>query len=201
MKTLFKLLLAIAIVTTGWMSWLARDFKYPGDNHFSIMALELPADSASLTDMITNISPNTREAILKQLNVDYIFMAGCYLGILVLCLIAIRHITAINSLQKDLQKSQSGAVWKKLLMALALLQLLAWGLDVWENAQIEQWLQTGTVNNDIDFFKARVYIKFAIAFAGFFTAALLLLFTNSLPKKLSNQKIKSMPVDGSVELI
>jgi hypothetical protein len=195
MKTLFKLLLTIALLATGWMSWLAKDFKYPADKHFSIMALELPADSASLTDMITNITPATRQSVLKQLNADYIFMPGCYLAILVLCLIAIRHITNINSLKKDLQKLQSGAAWKKILMVLALLQLAAWGLDVWENAQIEQWLLTSSVNNDIGFFKAKVYIKFAIAFAGFFTAALLMLFTGSVPKKLSTEKSKSIPVN------
>jgi hypothetical protein len=141
---------------------------------------------------MASFAPGTQQAVLKQLNADYIFMAGCYPAILVLCLIAIRHLSRINAMQKDLGKAQTGEGWKKLLIVLALLQLLAWGLDVWENAQIESWLHAGVADDHIAFLKARTYTKFGIGFAGFLTSALLLLLTLKLPAKLVKEKLTSV---------
>jgi hypothetical protein len=188
MKPLFALLLIIFLAATAWMSRIARDFKLKDNSNFSIMDLELPASAGAVQEKMADFLPGTRQAVLKQLNADYVFMAGCYPGILVLCLIALRRIATINSLQKDLQQKITGGGWKKLLAVLAILQLFAWGLDVWENAQIEQWLNTNMVNNNIAFFKARVYAKFAFALAGFFTAAGLLLLSWGTPAKLTKQK-------------
>lgn len=190
MKTLFIVLLTIFIAATAWMSWIARDFKLKDNSRFSIMDFELPANAEAVKNMMTDFLPGTREAVLKQLNADYVFMAACYPGIMVLCLIALRRIKTVNGLQKDLQLKITGGFWKKLLTILAILQLVAWGLDVWENAQIEQWLKTNVINTDIAFFKARVYTKFAIGLGGFLTAAGLLLLSWRTPAKIKNSTIK-----------
>ena len=191
MKTLFALLLLITVAATGLMSRIARDFKLQDGGKFSIMHLELPQSKEGINLLMAAFAPGTQKAVLNQLNADYIFMAGCYPGIVVLCLIAIRRITNLNALQKDLDKKQTGKEWKKLLLALAILQLFAWGLDVWENAQLESWLQAGAADDNIGFFKARTYLKFGIGFAGFFTAAFLLLLTMKLPEKLKKEILTS----------
>jgi hypothetical protein len=192
MKTLFALLLFITLAATACMSIVSRDFKLKDGCHFSIMKMELPQSSSSLQLMMTNFAPGTKMALLTQLNIDYIFMVGCYNAIAILCLIAMRRVSQLNSLQKDVHNTQSGAFWKNILMALAMVQLIAWGLDVWENAQTERWLHSNIIDGDILFFKARVYVKFGLAFAGFFTAVLLLLFTNGLLKKLRNVQLRSV---------
>lgn len=194
MKTLFALVLFITLAANAWMAFVGRDFKLSDGSRFSIMNMELPQSGDSLQAMMANLAPGTKEAVLKQLNIDYIFMAGCYPAIAILCLIAIRRIAQINILQKDLNKTQTGALWKNLLMALAIMQLAAWGLDVWENAQTEHWLHASRIDGNIIFFKARVYTKFGLAFAGFLTSALLLSLTNGPLKKLRDQKLRSVEV-------
>jgi hypothetical protein len=192
MKTLFALLLFITLTATALMAWVSKDFKLMDGTHFSIMNIQLAQSGSSLQHMMSSFAPGTKSALLTQLNIDYIFMVGCYPAIAILCLIAIRRVTQISLLQKDLDRNQSGAFWKNLLMALALMQLIAWGLDVWENAQIEHWLNSINIDSNIGFFKTRVYIKFGLAIAGFFTAALLLLFTNGLLKNFRDRKFRSL---------
>lgn len=191
MKTLFALLLVITVAATLSMSWIARDFKLHDGGKFSIMHLELPTGSDGINQLMAAFAPGTKEAVIKQLNTDYIFMAACYPGIMVLCLIAINRINNINGLQKDLNKEETGKGWKKLLFALVFLQLLSWGLDVWENTQLESWLRAGAADDNTGFLRARTYVKFGIGFAGFLTPACLLLLTTKLPEKLKRQKLTS----------
>ncbi len=191
MKTLFALLLLIAVAASGMMSWTARDFKLQDGNKFSIMHLELPQSNERVNQLIASFAPGAHEAVIKQLNTDYIFMPGCYAGLMVLCLLAARRVTRINELQKDLGEQETGKGWKTLLLALVALQLLAWGLDVWENAQIESWLQSGQADDNIAFLRARTFLKFGIGLAGFFTSVFLLLLTIKIPEKLTRQKLTS----------
>ncbi|MFT3681363.1 MAG: hypothetical protein QM791_13885 [Ferruginibacter sp.] len=192
MRTLFKVQLAITIVTTIWMMLIAKDFVLNNGSSFSIMTLELPHDNGETEALIASMPATTKNAVAKQLNVDYIFMVSTYIGILLLCLIAIRRIKDINTLRKQINLPPGGNGWKKLLLILAVLQLLPWVLDIWENARIEQWLQTGSLHENIPFFTARTYLKFGIAFAGFFTAAGLLLLTMNKLNTLRNTKMKSI---------
>jgi len=189
MKTLFGLLLLITVAAAGMMSWYSQDFILIDGSKFSIMHLEFPADNIAVDKLLAEFAPGTKQVVLKQLNADYIFMAGCYSAIMVLCLIAIRHVTRINTLQKELKKKATGAGCKKLLLALALLQLLAWGLDVWENAEVESWLISGAAENEIALLRIRTFVKFGIGISGFLNAMFVLLLSANLPKQFIKLKL------------
>lgn len=183
MRTLFGTLFLLAFICYLWMWYLGLNFLDNNGVAFGIMDLELPGGKENLQALISSMPLPTKATVLNNLGVDYIFMACTYFGIAILCMMAQKRIKEMNTYQDLPEGEQKAAGWRKLMGLLVLLQMLAWCFDVCENARLIKWIELGQVGNML-LFEPMVYLKFNFAFAGFFTAAGLLLLTANRHKKL-----------------
>jgi hypothetical protein len=98
---------------------------------------------------------------------DFAFMAGVYPGIATLCLMA--------------REKSVSSILKKVLLVLALLQLVAWGCDVYENLCLLKWIKKPAIGNEFEMYHVVVTAKWIIALS----AALLAIPLAIRRKKLS----------------
>lgn len=116
---LFIAALVIFLVTGVWLNKLAQKFFIePGGIKFNIMDLELPASETSFYNLIGAMNEKVKTAVRRHLWVDFLFMAGAYPGIALLCL-------------KASAKMEYAGKW--IFLALAVLQIISWLFDILEN--------------------------------------------------------------------
>lgn len=153
----FVILFTILLVTTLWMTALASRFRRQtkdlGDVPFSILDLQFPSSEAELYTLIRHLPPNARRALKAHLWVDYLFMAGLYPAIALLCLIL---------------GTKTGA-GQYFFWLVAALQGFAWLFDAMENAWLLRKLrkpEPGSGKRAFRNYTFCVYAKFILAFLG-----------------------------------
>ena len=154
MKMLLLVMVLLTICTSAYMSRLANQFVLNDGRSFSIMDLEIPKEKIKIEDIKPGITYKATLALEKHLQTDALFMIGCFSSIALLCLIA--------------ASSTVSSTWRMILIILAILQLIAWGLDIVENKQLYKFLFQPDYTINKTSITIRTIIKFAIGIVGFF---------------------------------
>jgi hypothetical protein len=153
---LFLPFFAIFIITSVWMKNIAKNFytNVPVVRPFSIFSLEFPGSDEKLSSLITKMTADVKQSVRKHLLVDYLFMAGTYPGIAILCFIAARAVHPDSELGSNI------------LQAWAFAQLLPWVCDATENAILLYKLKRPKQISEsrYAFYKTIVFIKFFVSF-------------------------------------
>lgn len=187
MKALLILLGIVTITTFLLMRRIAMDF-YSNGEKFSIFDLECPLSQAHVANLIEGMDIKAKTAVLDNLDTDYLFMVGIFPLIMLLNLIALRNLNYINAMRKDIMLDPGYRGWRILLIIFIAGQLIAWGLDLTENVEIEKWITTGVVNTDTAMFTLRTIIKFILAFGGFLAGLISWLLTNRIIRNTLKEK-------------
>ena len=161
----FCFLLTLFSVTGVWQKALDKQVREKGIEGYSVMKLELPAnaDSAQHTLQAIDTTVGCKELVRKNLTVDYFFMPGVYLTV-AMWLLLIRRNT-----KKWLMVS---------LTTVAILQLVAWALDINENNHLLAAVNSPAheLGMTLAVFKSLVRVKFIIVLGGALFALLTCIF-------------------------
>ncbi len=147
-----------------WMMSIGRHFVTVKKNPFNIFDLEFPSSELSLKVLIRQMDAGVKKHVVRHLWVDFIFMAGAYPAIFLLCLKA----------------SFKMVFWGKwIFLILAFLQILPWLFDILENLYLLRMVKKGSsepagvtdggskANSPAyNFFQFCVKTKFLIALVG-----------------------------------
>lgn len=129
-QLLFLFCLGIFFASAFCMKWMEPDFVYKGEA-FTIVGLELSYSKDKVSAILAEIGPTVKKSLQYHLAFDFAFMVGVYLGIVALCMIAMAKI-----------RNES---LKKWLVLLAVLQIIAWGLDIRENIYLFDWIDNPSI--------------------------------------------------------
>ncbi|WP_343307500.1 hypothetical protein AAHN97_10220 [Chitinophaga niabensis] len=154
MMLYFMLSFTLMLFTALWMLLLGKKFSYRDaggvEIPFSILDLQFPSSEQELCTIMKGLSPAAGKALRAHLWVDYLFMAGFYPSIAILCIIV----------------GYKTDVGQYFFWLMAALQLAAWLFDMLENGYCLRKLRKpvpGTTFQSYSFF---VYAKFILCLAG-----------------------------------
>lgn len=145
---LFMLCLGLFIGGFFGMRLLEDDLIY-NDAKFSVIGLEIFYSREKIIEIFTGISDKVKTILSYHLSYDFVFMAGCYPGIVCLCMMAAKR---INS--KTL---------RKVLLILSFVQLIPWLFDIIENYFLLKWLKSPSIGDEFRLYHLVVYCKWIIA--------------------------------------
>ncbi len=165
-QKLFLFCLGLFAAAAFCMKWMEGDFRQ-GGSLFTITGLEISYPKEKVFSILTGLDDHVKAILRYHLFFDFAFMAGVYPGITALCMMARKRI--LNH------------TLKKILFALAALQLVAWGCDIYENYCLLKWLQKPVIGDEFGLYHIVVSAKWIIAV----TAALLsgIVFLATIKKK------------------
>jgi hypothetical protein len=166
-KKLFYFCLGLFLASAFCMKWMEPDFISKG-KAFSIMDLELYLNKEQLTALFAGLDDKTRTIVDYHLHFDFFFMAGVFPGIASICMLV--------------REKVNQNLIKKTLFVLAVLQLLAWSFDVYENMHLIKWMKNPATIDRLDLYHTLVKSKFVIAFAGLICAAGAFIFFRKIQK-------------------
>lgn len=151
-QMLFYASLGLAIGSAFCMKWMEPDLQVNGDK-FSIIALELFYPRHQVQSLLSSLDDKTRTILSYHLYFDFAFMTGIFPFLFSLCSMAGQRV--------------NHKLPRTLLQILAWLQLLAWGLDIFENTRLLRWLERPFIYH-ADFFLFRLVVgaKWVIAITG-----------------------------------
>lgn len=155
LQKIFLVCLGLFAGTAFCMKWMEGDFVQNGQK-FTIIGLEISYTREKVTAILSGLDDHVRTILRYHLWFDFLFMAGAYPGIAILCLMARNKVT--------------GIVLQKVLMTLAALQLMAWTCDVLENYCLLKWIKKPVIGNEFKLYHFIVVVKWIIALAGAFLA-------------------------------
>jgi hypothetical protein len=167
-KSLLLFCAGLAAGSAFCMKWMEPDL-WAGNEQFTIMGLEIFYSHEKVAAVMKGMDESTRRILEYHLHFDFAFMAGIFPGIASLCMIAASRLSRF--------------LLKRLLVILAALQTLAWGLDIIENMQLISWIRGKPLGNEFVSFQYVVIVKWVIALVGAITAIAVLLFTWKKLKK------------------
>lgn len=150
-KKLFLFCLGLFAGTAFCMKWMEDGFWQNGEK-FTIIGLELSYPKEKIMAILSGLDDHVKKILRYHLTFDFAFMAGVYPGIAALCMIARGKIT-------------TGAL-RKILFVLALLQTVAWGADIAENAYLLKWIKNPVIGNEFEIYHFIVVLKWCIALTG-----------------------------------
>jgi hypothetical protein len=146
-KKVFLFCLGILLGAAFCMKWLEAAFRVNGEN-FTIIGLEISYPQQKVAVILSALQEPVVSLLRYQLIFDFIFMAGVYPGIAALCMMG---------------ASKAGAFWKRILVSLALLQLLAWAADIYENYCLLKWIKDPSSISGFETYHLIVSLKWALA--------------------------------------
>ncbi len=146
-KKIFLFCLGIFIGSAFCMKWMESDFLYNG-NLFTIIGLEITYPKEKIIEIFIGIDPSVKSILGYHLAFDFIFMFGVYPGIATLCMMA--------------REKRTKELIRKILLIVALLQIIAFGCDILENYYLLKWLQSPEIGNEFKFFHIVVIIKWIL---------------------------------------
>jgi hypothetical protein len=158
-QRLFLFCLGLFIAGAFAMKWMESDLLY-NNQKISIFGLELFYPKEKIVEIFSGINDKVKTILGYHLSFDFIFMAGCYPGIVCLCMMA--------------RKKTSGKNMKSVLFTLASLQILGWTFDVVENYYLLKWLKNPVMGDEFGFYHVVVYSKWIIALTGALLAIVIL---------------------------
>jgi hypothetical protein len=142
------------------MKWMEKDLVVNGEN-FTIMGLELFYPKEKVIAIMTGLDDHVKTILSYHLNFDFVFMAGVFPGIAALCMIA---------------AEKASGIFRKILLALAILQVAAWAGDIYENLSLLKWMKGPAIDNEFGFYHFVVASKWVIALMGALAALFVLIF-------------------------
>lgn len=146
--------------TAFCMKWMEGDFIENG-SVFTIIGLEAAYSKERVMALLSGLHGTVKTIVRYHLYFDFAFMAGVYPGIACLCLMALNR--------------RIGKWVQTFLLALALLQLVAWGCDIVENRFLLKWIDNPGSVSSFGAYHSVVYAKWVIALAGALVAIVILL--------------------------
>lgn len=149
-QKLFLFCFGLFIAAAFCMKWMEGDFLQNG-RLFTIIGLEVDSKE-KVASILSGLDEHVKTILRYNLIFDFIFMAGVYPGIASLCMMA-------------RAKSDSSIV-KKILLAFALLQIVAWGCDIAENCYLLKWIKNPVIGNEFGLYHFIVFAKWGIALSG-----------------------------------
>ncbi len=155
-RKILLIALGIAIGSAFCMKWMESDFLANGQK-FTIPGLELFYPAEKMTTIFNGMDNQVRTILGYHLAFDFVFMAGVYSCITILCIMA--------------TEKTSVKILKLLLIILASFQLIAWGCDIAENLYLLKWLKNSPFKKEIsqqelNNFHLIVGVKWIIALLG-----------------------------------
>lgn len=141
---LFLFCAGLFIGSAFCMKWMESDF-IQGGKTFTIIGLEITYPKEKVMEILSGLDDRVRTILRYHLSFDFAFMAGVYPGIAALCMMG-------------RNKFRSGG-WRNLLLAVAVLQLVGWGCDVYENYCLLTWLKNPVIGDNFSFYHLVVSAK------------------------------------------
>ncbi len=166
LQKMFLFCLGLFIGTAFCMKWMESDFIHNG-SLFTIIGLEISYSKEKIISILSGMGGQVKTILRYHLAFDFAFMAAVYPGIAALCLMA--------------RAKSAGLILKKILFLFALLQLGAWGCDIYENLCLLKWIKKPSIGNEFGLYHFAVAAKWIIALS----AALLAIPLAIRIKKLS----------------
>jgi len=151
----FLFFLGITLGSAICMKWMEGQFLYEG-KIFTILGLELQYPAEQMSTLLSGIEEPVKSLLRFHLRFDFVFMAGVYPGIAILCLWA-----AVRT---------PNPRYRKILQGFAMLQALAWYSDIRENLFLFQWIKDPGTITDLTGYHRVVWIKWILAISGLFIA-------------------------------
>jgi hypothetical protein len=143
------------------MKWMEGDFRQ-NNQLFTIIGLEMSYPKEKVISILSGLDEHMKTILQYHLSFDFAFMAGVYPGITALCMMARRKINSVPA--------------RKFLLVLAILQLPAWGCDIFENLCLLKWINDPVIGNEFNLYHFIVAAKWSIALTGALLAIPILLF-------------------------
>ena len=137
--------------TAFCMKWMESDFLQNGQL-FTIIGLEISYSKEKIVSILSGLDEHVKTILRYHLNFDFAFMAAVYPGIAALCMMA--------------REKSPGLFLKKILLAFAALQLVAWGCDIAENCYLMKWIKSPVIGNEFGIYHIIVWVKWIIALTG-----------------------------------
>ncbi|MCH6201680.1 hypothetical protein MMU07_19020 [Aquiflexum sp. LQ15W] len=184
LKYAFFIFLLLTVIAFGMMRYHQFQFESETGLKFNVMEFELPGSLEKLNELIATWGePEQKAFVLKQLQLDYLFMSTLFPSIFILCLWARKNSQVLELRHHTPDKFQFP---KNLLLVLAAFQVLALLFDISENIRLTHWIQQGSVGN-MALFETMVKLKFFFAIVGLLGGLVMILITQSKVGKI--QKI------------
>ena len=168
-QRLFLFSLGLFIGTSFCMKWMEGDFIQNGQK-FTIIGLEISYPKEKVAAILAGLDEHVKTILRYHLSFDFAFMAGVYPGIAALCMMARGKLSATRI--------------RKILLAFAVLQMVAWGCDIFENYYLLKWIKNPVIGNDFGTYHFIVYLKWIIALAAALFAIPLALKKRTVLKKV-----------------
>ncbi|MDZ4807906.1 MAG: hypothetical protein SGI96_06505 [Bacteroidota bacterium] len=146
----FLFCFGLFIAAAFCMKWMEGDF-WQGGQKFTIIGLEISYSKEKVAAILAGMDGHVKSILRYHLSFDFAFMAGVYPGIAALCMMA--------------REKSGNSVLKKILIAFALLQIVAWGCDIAENCYLLNWIKNPTIGNEFGPYHFIVAAKWIIALA------------------------------------
>jgi hypothetical protein len=150
LQKLFLFSLGLFAASAFCMKWMEGDFWQNGQK-FTIIGLEVDSKE-KVAGILSGLDEHVKTILRYHLSFDFAFMAGVYPGIAAICMMA--------------REKSISSVLRKLLLVLAVLQLVAWGCDIAENCYLLKWIKSPDIGNEFGLYHFIVYSKWGIALAG-----------------------------------
>lgn len=150
-RKLFLFCFGLFAGTAFCMKWMEGDLVQ-GGKVFTVIGLEATYTQEKIMAIFSGLEASVRTILQYHLYFDFAFMAGVYPGIAALCMMG--------------REKAAAPLLRRILLALAALQLVAWGCDIVENYYLLQWIKNPVMGNDFGVFHAVVYAKWVLALLG-----------------------------------
>lgn len=147
-QRLFLFCFGLFAGTAFCMKWMEGDFIQNGQL-FTIIGLEISYSKEKVLAILSGLDEPIRVILRYHLYFDFAFMLGVYPGIAALCMMA---------------REKSGSnIARKILLSLALLQVVAFGCDITENSYLLKWIKNPVIGNEFGLYHFIVAAKWMIA--------------------------------------
>ena len=150
-RRIFLVSLGLFAGTAFCMKWMEGDFLQDGQK-FTILGLEISYGKEKVAAILGGLNDQVKTILRYHLSFDFAFMSGVYPGIAALCMMA--------------RNKSTGSGIRIVLLVLALLQLVAWGCDIYENCCLFRWINKPAIGNEFNFYHLLVSAKWIIAITG-----------------------------------
>lgn len=157
MMLYFMISFTLMLFTALWMSILGKKFYYRDaagvEVPFNILDLQFPSSEQEMSQIMGGLSPVAKKAVRGHLWIDFLFMAGFYPSIAILCIIV----------------GDKTDIGQYFFWLMAALQLFAWLFDILENGYCLRKLRkpvVGATKSAFQSYSFFVYAKFILCLAG-----------------------------------
>lgn len=150
-KLLFFFGLGLTVGAAFCMKWMEADFVIVQEK-FTILGLELFYSKEKVENIISSLDDRVKTILRYHLYFDFAFMAGIY--------------PAIASLGMMVKEKLVSPRFRKIIVNIAALQLIACIADIVENYYLLSWIAKPVIGSEFGWYHFIVWIKWIIALAG-----------------------------------